>query len=149
MPLAYGPQMLDSDGTPDVPPAPPRQDEYPPGALIAVVDDSATGEAALLAARASSASQPYLLTAVQVLALREARDDDQGPLRRVYLALGSLVSDQRTLEDRYVEEARLGHDMVVASAEDDDQADRVWAALKSAGAHTGLWLTGTTLRDMV
>ena len=141
--------MTDSDGTAAVPPAPPRQDEYPPGALIAVVDDRAAGEAALLAAKESSASPPYLLTAAEVLTLREARDDDQSPLRRLYLTLGSLVSDQRTLEDRYVEEARLGHGMVVASAEDDDQADRVWADLKSAGAHTGLWLTGTTLRDMV
>jgi len=131
------------------PPAPPRQDEYPPGALIAIVDDRAIGDAAMAAARDLSASPPYVIEAGQILELREARDEDQGPLRRLYLALGSLVSDQRAFEDRYVEEARLGHHMIVASAADDAQADRVWGALKASGAHTGLWMTGTTHRDML
>ena len=137
------------DGQPRAaPPPPPRQDEYPPGALIAVVDDLATGEAAVLAAQASSAFPPYLIAAPDVLRQREDRDHDQGILTRLYLALGSMVSDQRTLEDRYVDEARLGHHMVVASAADDDQADRVWASFKDAGAHTGMWMSGTSLRDM-
>src|SRR5204863_1745285 len=74
------------------PPPPPRQDEYPQGALIAVVDDLPTGEAAVLAAQAWSASPPYLIEAVDVLRMRQARDEDQGLLKRLYLALGSMVS---------------------------------------------------------
>ena len=131
------------------PPEPPRQDEYPPGALIAVVDDLATGDAALQAAQGSSASEPYVIDAADVLRLRQDRDEHQGLLKRFYLTMGALVSDQRTLEDRYIDEARLGHHMVVASAIDDDQADRVWDALKGAGAHTGLWVSGSTLREML
>src|SRR4051812_32338033 len=98
-----GRQDAQSATTP--PPAPPRQDEYPPGALIAIVDDRASGDAAIAAAQELSASPPYVIEAGQILELREARDQDQGPLRRLYLALGSLVSDQRAFEDRYVDEA--------------------------------------------
>lgn len=141
--------MTDTERPNASPPEPPLQDEYPPGALIAVVDDRPTGEAAILAARPVSASVPYVLDASRVLRLREARDEHQGLLTRLYLTMGALVSDQRTLEDRYIEEARLGHHMVVASAKDDDQADRVWEALKAAGAHTGLWVSGSTLREML
>jgi|GEM_PF-6701536 len=142
--------MAATDGTIDESPAaPPRQNEYPKGALIGVADDLTTAHAVLEGARDSSASEPYLIEASDVLRFREARDDDQGLLQKLYLTLGAMVSDQRTLEDRYLEEARAGHHMIVASALDDEQAERVWSACKAAGAHTGLWLSGSSLREML
>ena len=131
------------------PPAPPLQDEFPPGAVIGVVDDMAIAEIAIQAALPVSASAPYVLEASRVLALRAERDESQGTLRRLYLTLGAMVSDQQALQDRYIEEAELGHHMIVASAADDAQAEVVWEALKEAGVHTGLWLSGSTLRELL
>ncbi len=140
--------MHDQDET-EQPPEPPRQDEYPPGALVAVVDDLHAAHDAVSAARFASASEPYVIIADRVQHLRDARDDDQGILKRLYLTLGAMLSDQRALEDRYLEEARLGHHMVVASASDEAQADVVWGILKSHGAHTGAWFGSATIRELV
>jgi hypothetical protein len=130
-------------------PPPPAQDEYPPGALVAVVDDLDVARLAAGAAGPLSASEPYVIEASDVVALKARRDEHQGPLARLFLALGDLVSDQGALEDRYVGEARLGHQLVVASAHDDDQADRVWEALKARGAHHGTWTSRWTVRELV
>jgi hypothetical protein len=130
------------------PPPPPAQDEFPTGALVAVVDELDHAHEAAAAAASVSASAPYVIEAGEVQAQRARREDHQGLVAKVYLALGSLVSDQQGLEDRYLEEARLGHHMVVASAADDEQADRVWDVLKAKGAHDGTWVDRWSIRDM-
>ncbi len=73
----------------------------------------------------------------------------RGVLSRLYLAVGAMVSDEQGLETRYVAEARLGHHMVVASAEDDAQADRVWQVLRAHGAHHGTWSDTWSVRELI
>jgi len=116
---------------------------------VVVIDELDRARQAAVAAKAVSASEPYVLEAGEVESLRTERDDHQGPLTRLYLALGALVSDQQALEGRYVAEARLGHHMVVASARDDEQADRVWAVLKAHGAHDGTWSDRWSIRELL
>ena len=131
------------------PPPPPEQDAFPTGALVVVVDDLDHALLAAQAATALSASVPYIIEADEVLSERIRRHDRQGPLKRLYLALGAMVSDQQGIETHYVEEARLGHHLVIASAGDAEQADKIWAALKAYGAHDGTWNSRWSLRELL
>ena len=116
---------------------------------MVVVDDLDLALLAAEAAREVSASIPYVIEAAEVLSERERRHDRQGHLKRLYLALGAMVSDQQGIETHYEEEARLGHHLVIASAGDPEQADRVWAALKACGAHDGTWNSRWSVRELL
>ncbi len=129
--------------------APPAQDEYPVKALVVVIDDLGRACAAAEAARSVSASVPYVIRSDEVESLDARRQKQQGVPTRLYHALAGMVSDEQGLERRYIAEAQLGHHMVVASAEDDAQADRVWRVLRAYGAHHGTWSDTWSVRELL
>ena len=128
---------------------PPREDEYPTGTLVAVVDDLDRARDVVAAVGPLSAGKPRILQADEVIAQDRTRADHQGTVERAYLFLASLVSDQGEIQQQYVEQARQGHHMVVAGAHDDQQADDIWATLKAHGAHHGTFFAGTTVRELI
>lgn len=129
-------------------PPPARQVEYPAGAVVAVIDDLRRAWQAADAARPESASPPYVVEASEVLRQDEQRDQQLNLLDRVYLTLGQMVSDERSLETQYLDEARAGHHMVVASARDETQAEQLWMLFRSYGAHHGTYHGALSIRDL-
>ena len=117
------------DAEQETPPSPPARDDFPPGSLVAVAVDSRSAAAAIDAARAAGGPDAYLLSPAAVLGQDARRRDDQGVLGALYQALGSLVSDQRAIQDRYLEHAQAGRPMVVVSARDEATAERLWEAI--------------------
>lgn len=129
--------------------SPPRLDEYPTGTLVAIVDDLDQAADAVAAVSPLSADKARVLQAEEVIAQDRTRADRQGTAERAYLSLASLVSDQGEIQQQYVEQARRGRHMVVAEAQDDQQADDIWATLKAHGAHHGTFFAGATVRELV
>jgi hypothetical protein len=103
------------------PASPPRQDEYPTGTLVAVLDDLELARDAVTAVAPLSSGGARVLQAEEVIAQDRTRADRQGAAERAYLFLASLVSDQGEIQEQYVDQARRGHHMVVAEAHDDRQ----------------------------
>jgi hypothetical protein len=128
---------------------PPTHDQFPTWALVAVVDDMTAALAAVAAARAAGGGDAYVLAAGTVLLEDEERRAHHSLLAAALQLMGELVSDQRSIQDRYVAQAKAGHHMVVAAAADDVTVDRVWAALRSQGAHDGSWYGRRSIRELL
>lgn len=131
------------------PPHPPTQDEFPPGALVAVVGDMPTAMRAADAARAAGGGDAYVLSAETVLREDDDRKARQDPVAAAVQLLGSLVSDQRAIQDRYLDHARAGRHMVVAAAADERTAERVWGVLREMGARDCSWYSAGVIREML
>lgn len=132
----------------EAPSAPPAHDEFPPGTLVAVARSDPEASAVVVAAR-DAGSAAYALAPSAVLGQDARRRDGQSRLSAVYEGLASLVSDQRGLQDRYLDHARAGHTMIVASATDEATAERLWEAMRAQGAHEGTWYGTTVVREML
>jgi hypothetical protein len=143
------PQVPHAGATSDGNAVPPAHDEFPPGTLVAVADDAAAAAAIVGSARGAGATDAHVLGTGTVLEQDARRREEQGPLSALIQALGALVSDQRPLQDRYVEYARAGRPMVVATAPDEDTADRLWQAMRSQGARVGTWYGPRVIREML
>ena len=132
---------------------PPRLDELRTGMLVAVIDGSDEAmEAAAAASRACTSQwacscEPYVVVAEEILA--QERTTRHGLASRAYRFLASLLSDQGHLQHRAVEEAQLGHHIVVIGARDGTQVDEMWSELRRHGAHDGLYLGSNTTRELV
>ena len=137
------------DAEQEAPPAPPARDDFPPGSLVAVATDSRTAAAAIDAARAAGGPDAYLLSPTAVLGQDARRRDEQGVLGALYQALGSLISDQRAIQDRYLEHAQAGRPMVVVGAPDEAAAERLWDAMRATGAQDGTWYGASVVREML
>jgi hypothetical protein len=131
------------------PPHPPAQDHFPNGALVAVVQDMNAARRAADAARAAGGGDAYVLSAETVLREEDDRRARQNPVAAAVQLLGSLVSDQRAIQDRYLDHARSGRHMVVASAADEATAERVWSVLRDMGARDCSWYTAGVIREML
>lgn len=137
------------EATPEHPEHPPAKDRFPPGALVAVVDDMPTARRAAEAARNAGGGDAYVLSAETVLEEDHARQEHQNPVAAAFQLLGSMVSDQRAIQDRYLDHARAGRHMVVAAAQDETTAERVWGVLRDLGARDGSWYTSGVIREML
>lgn len=132
----------------EVPP-PPALDEFAPGTLVAVTEDLGGAHAAVRAAVHAGSSAPYVLGPDAVLRMEQEREADQGRLSRLYQLLAGLVSDQQTLQGRYLDHARAGRSMIVADAADDETVERVWHAIEAQGAFEGTWYSSSIVREML
>jgi hypothetical protein len=139
----------DQDAPAEPVPPPPSQQEFPTSALLAVFDDEPAARTAVEAVATMSQSSPYVLVPEAVLAMDQDRESKQNPLGRLWTALGALVSDQTDLQNQYLEQARQGRPVLVASAQDSDAADRIWTVLRGHGAHHGTWFGNATIRQLV
>lgn len=123
--------------------------------MVAVIDTSEDAmEAAAEAAQACTHEwactiEPYVLAADEVLAQDRTQASRHGIAARAYLFLASLVSDQGHLRHRVVEEAQLGHHVIVVGARDDTQVDEIWSVLRRHGAHDGVYIGRNTTRELV
>ncbi len=136
-------------GTPEHPEHPPARDRFPPGSLVAVVDDMPTARLAADAARSAGGGDAYVLSAETVLREDHARQERQNPVAAAFQLLGSMVSDQQAIQDRYLDHARAGRHMVVAAAPDDATAERVWGVLRDMGARDCSWYSSGVIREML
>jgi hypothetical protein len=143
--------MTDDRTTMDIPA--PRLDELRTGMLIAIIDGSDEAIEAVQAASQACTSEwacscePYVVEAADVLA--QDRATRHGLAARAYRFLAALVSDQGHLRHRAIEEAQLGHHVVVIGASDGAQVDRMWSELRRHGAHDGVYIGANTTRELV
>ena len=128
---------------------PPAHDEFPAGTLVAVAADDAAAAEIVEAARKAGAPDAHLLENTEVIARDAHRKVDQGPVSALFQKLGALVSDQRPLQDRYVEHARAGHPMIVATAPDEETANRLWQVMRDRGANDGTWFGPRVIHELV
>jgi hypothetical protein len=128
---------------------PPAHDEFPVGTLVAVAVDDEAAAAIVESARDAGAEDAHLLDNTQVLAQDAHRKAERGPLSSLVQTLGALVSDQGPLQDRYLEHARAGHPMVVASAPDEAAANRLWQVMRDHGARDGTWYGPRVVHEMI
>lgn len=140
--------MEDEQASAGLPTPPPRLNEYPLGTVVAIVDQMDAARAAAAALVGHTAGQPYVIDSGDILREDLAMEADQGFLTKLYLSLAASVSDQGSLQDRYVAQARLGHHMVVATATDDAEIDTAWTILRSMGAHDGTYYGRLTVREL-
>lgn len=130
-------------------PPPPRLEEFRPGTLIVVFDTRDAAEAACGAVAPMSDNEPYVLAPDEVIDQDRERAERAGMATRAYKFLTSFLSDQNSLQARYVHLAREGGWILVAVARDDDQAAAIWSELRSRGAHEGSHFAGRTIRELV
>jgi hypothetical protein len=133
----------------EVDPVPPAHDEVPVGTLVAVAADEAAAAEIVESARSAGARDAHLLDNTEVLAQHAHRKVEQGPLSALIQKLGALVSDQGALQDRYLEHARAGHPMIVATAHDAATANQLWQVMREHGAHDGTWYGPRVIHEMV
>jgi hypothetical protein len=126
----------------------PRFDEFRPGTVAGVMDDLDAAQGAVLAVRASSHAEIFVVSSDEVLRQDAERRAHQGLLKKAYLALASGVSDQDRLQRVYLEEAQAGHHLVVAKARDNIEADYVWTILRASGAHDGTHFGRLSIREL-
>lgn len=140
-----------SDEVPEreVDPVPPAHDEFQVGTLVAVAADEAAAAAIVESVRSAGASDAHLLENTEVLAQHAHRKVEQGPLSALVQKLGALVSDQSALQDRYLEHARAGHPMIVATARDESTANQLWQVMREHGAHDGTWYGPRVIHEMI
>ena len=128
---------------------PPTHHEFPAGTLVAVAWDDEMAAEIVLWARGAGAADAHQLENTEVLLEDAHRRVAQGHLSALFQALGALVSDQRPLQDRYLDHARAGHPMIVATAPDAATANRIWAVMRDHGAHDGTWFGRRVIHEMV
>jgi hypothetical protein len=129
--------------------APAAHDDFPAGTLVAIAVDDMTAMDVVESARGAGALDAHLLENTQVLVQDAHRRVEQGPLHALLQNLGALVSDQRPLQDRYLEHARAGHPMIVASAPDAETAGRLWRVMRAHGARDGTWYGRRVIHEKV
>jgi hypothetical protein len=129
--------------------APPAHDDFPAGTLVAIASDERAAARVVDSAREAGAADAHVLPSSDVLAHDAKRREDQGPLSALVQTLGALVSDQRPIQDRYLEHARAGHPMVVLAAGDEQTAERLWSIMKGNGARDGTWYGSGVIREML
>jgi hypothetical protein len=134
---------------PDAQADPPAHDDFPPGTLVGVAEDGRAAAAVIDAARTAGGGEAYLLEPSTVIGEDVERRDRQGLLEALYQVLGSLVSDQRPIQDRYLEHARAGRPMVVVPAPDEGTAEQLWHAMRAHGARDGTWYGASVVREML
>ena len=100
-------------------------------------------------ARSAGAKDAHLLENTEVLAQHAHRKVEQGLLSALVQKLRALVSDQGALQDRYLDHARAGHPMIVASARDASTADRLWQVMREHGARDGTWYGPRVIHEMI
>jgi hypothetical protein len=130
-------------------PPPPRLNEFRPGTLIVVFDAPEPAQEAATAIAPMSDNDPYVLAPDEVIAQDAEREAEAGVATRAYKFLTSFLSDQNSLQARYVHLARGGASILVAVARDDDQAAAIWSELKRRGGHDGSHFAGPTIRELV
>jgi hypothetical protein len=137
------------DQAPNDTAVPPAHDEFPVGTLVAVAADDAAAVEIVQSVRHAGAHDAHLLENTEVLAQDAHRKVEQGPMSALVEKLGALVSDQRPLQDRYLDHARAGHPMIVATAPDEETANRLWQVMRARGAHDGTWFGPRVIHEMV
>jgi hypothetical protein len=142
-------QTAGMDDTDPIAIPPPRLDEFATGTVIVVFDSEPAARQAIEAIDGLSDRDPYVLSAEEVVAQDRARQADAGPVQRLWRFLGGFVSDQKALQQRYVDHARGGACVLVAAAADEERAQALWEALRGHGAHDGTHVAGMTLRELV
>jgi hypothetical protein len=106
---------------------------YPEGDIVAVVEDRATGERAMLDLKQAGVPEGDmdLVDPAWFLAGEHAVEERRGFWQR----LGAVVAQEEgDLIKEYVEEAREGHPFVVVHADDDDRAHLIRDVLRAHGA---------------
>jgi hypothetical protein len=117
--------------------------------VVGVIDDPTRAREAVKAVAVASDAEPYAIGPDSVLAMERDRESEQNPAQRLWAAIGSLVSDQADLQQQYLDHARQGRWVVVASARDPEGADRVWTILTGYGAHHGTYFGGAAIRELL
>ncbi len=142
---------LSSDDPPEreVDPDPPAHDTFQVGTLVAVAVDDAVAAEIVESARNAGARDAHLIDNTEVLVQHAHRKVEQGPLSALMQKLGALVSDQGALQDRYLDHARAGHPMIVATARDASTANRLWQVMREHGARDGTWYGPRVIHEMI